>query len=320
MGRVNAAPLTLVPEHVPEHVPVAEDPRVAAVLEVLAGSDPSAAARRWAVDPAVLQRWVRAFVDAGTGAVTNRPDPDAARQRDRFLAAFAHELRTPLAVAQGWVAMLGDEELDPMLTRTVGRLGEALTRLAERTFDVELLAAASLGLLRLAPRTVTVRELVEGLSDVPDGAAPETGLDVPVTVDPTLFARVLRDLWHAGRSLPEPRSLRLEVVSVPPWTELRVVRDADPIDPGVLQALFEPFDLNDDATGVTIGLYLARALTVAHGGTLGIEQDDRGAVLWVRVPASVPPEPDSEPDFERGSGPDISQHVQSHTHQHEETP
>ncbi len=139
-----------------------DDPRVTAVLEVLGGSDPGAVARRWAVDPAVLQRWVRAFVDAGAGAVTNRPNPDAARQRDRFLAAFAHELRTPLAVAQGWVAMLEDEELDPMLTRTVERLGEALTRLAERTFDVELLAAASLGLLRLTPRTVTVRELVDG--------------------------------------------------------------------------------------------------------------------------------------------------------------
>ena len=52
----------------------------------------------------------------------------------------------------------------------------------------------------------------------------------------------------------------------------------------MLQALFEPFDTNDDDTGVTIGLYLARALTVAHGGTLGVEQDEHGAALWVRIP------------------------------------
>ena len=68
------------------------------------------------------------------------------------------------------------------------------------------------------------------------------------------------------------------------WVEVRVVRDADPIDPQVLQALFEPFDTNDDDTGVTIGLYLARALTVAHGGTMGVDQDEAGAALWVRVP------------------------------------
>lgn len=267
--------LTLAPE--PEAS--SPDPRVAAVLQVLGGAGTAEVARRWAVDVAVLDRWVDAFLDAGTAAVTNRPDPDAASQRDRFLAAFAHELRTPLAVAQGWVAMLSEMELGPLVDRTVGRLDEALARLTARTLDVELLAAASLGLLRPSPRTVSVRELVAGL----DGLA-EAGPDVPVSVDPALFALVLRDLWQAARSAPEPRSLRWEVGPVPPWTEIRLVRDADPIEPRVLQALFEPFDLNDDATGVTIGLYLARALTVAHGGTLGIDQDDDGAVLWVRIP------------------------------------
>jgi signal transduction histidine kinase len=263
------------------------DPRVAAVLEVLDGGSPGAVALRWSVEPALLDRWVRAFVDAGTAQVTNRPDADAAMQRDRFLAAFAHELRTPLAVAQGWVAMLAEDEVPPDAIRgTVRRLQEALSRLAERTLDVELLAAASLGRLRVAPELVPVAELsrdLPGLSGI-DGE----GGAVEVEVDPTLFPRVLRDLWQAGSSRPQPRSLRLEVRTIAPWVELRVVRDADPIEPQVLQALFEPFDLNDDGTGVTIGLYLARALTVAHGGTIGVEQDERSAVLWVRVPLSRP--------------------------------
>jgi signal transduction histidine kinase len=258
------------------------DPRVAAVLEVLGGVSTAEVAQRWSVESAVLHRWVRAFVDAGTAQVTNRPDPQAANQRDRFLAAFAHELRTPLTVAQGWVAMLLDEELPAELTGTVDRLSDALGRLAERTFDVELLAAASLGRLRITPEPVTVGALA---SDLPGLTAVEgDGADTEVTVDPTLFRRVLRDLWEAARARPTPRSLRLEVGAKPPWVELRVVREADPIDPAVLQALFDPFDLNDDATGVTIGLYLARALTVAHGGTLGVEQDEHGAVLWVRIP------------------------------------
>jgi hypothetical protein len=46
-----------------------------------------------------------------------------------------------------------------------------------------------------------------------------------------LFRRVLRDLWLAGRSIPTPRALRLEVVETGPWLELRVVREADLIDP-----------------------------------------------------------------------------------------
>lgn len=259
------------------------DPRVASVLEVLGGSASAEVARRWSLDPALLHRWVQAFVEAGTAQVTNTPAPEAANQRDRFLTAFAHELRTPLAVAQGWVGMLREGDVPPdAMDRTINRLHDALGRLAERTLDVELLGAASLGRLRLDPRTVTVGELTHdlpGLTSV-DGEGP----DLEVVVDPDLFRRVLRDLWEAGKSLPEPRSLRFEVATVPPWVELRVVRDADPIDPRVLQALFEPFDLNDDGTGVTIGLYLARALTVAHQGTVGVDQDEEGAMLWVRVP------------------------------------
>lgn len=259
------------------------DPRVAAVLEVLGGSPVSEVASRWAVETVLLHRWVQAFVEAGTAQVTNTPTPEAANQRDRFLVAFAHELRTPLAVAQGWVALLldGDVPADAM-DDTVRRLHDALRRLAERTLDIELLGAASLGRLRLSPRPVTAGELAAELSGL-DGID-ASGASVEVTVDPALFSRVLRDLWEAGQARPTPRSVRLEVEVVAPWVEFRVVRDADPIDVEVLRALFEPFDTNDDGTGVTIGLYLARALTVAHGGTVGVDQDEEGAVLWVRIP------------------------------------
>lgn len=254
-----------------------------AVLAVLGGEPVPAVARRWSMDTALLHRWVQAFVDAGSAQVTNRPDPETAQQRDRFLAAFAHELRTPLAVATGWAAVLVDGDLPPdELASTVARLDQSLARLNERTLDVELLAAASLGRLRLSRTRVSVAELARDLPGL--GAVIGQGPGVEVVVDVDLFRRVLRDLWAAGRSLPEPRGLDLEVASEALWTELRVVRDADPIEPRVLQALFDPFDLNDDATGVTIGLYLARALAVAHGGTVGVEQDDTRGVFWVRVP------------------------------------
>lgn len=257
------------------------DPRVASVLDVLGGTPVVEAAQRWGVQVPLLRRWVRAFVDAGTAQVTNRPDPDAASQRDRFLTAFAHELRTPLTVAQGWVAVLAEGDIPPSVAeRTVARLDEALGRLSERVLDVQLLAASSLGLVRLSPCAITVADLVAEMGVELHADAGGALLHV----DPDLFRRVVRDLWEAGSAIPTPRSLRLEVHHVGPWVELRVVRDADPIEPRVLQALFEPFDVNDDATGVTIGLYLARALTVAHGGTLGVEQDDVGAALWVRVP------------------------------------
>lgn len=259
------------------------DPRVGAVLEVLSGQPAGAVAQRWGVDVALVHRWVKAFVEAGTAQVTNTPDPEAAAQRDRFLAAFNHELRTPLAVARGWATMLEDDDVPPAaVAATVRKLTASLSQLADRVADTELLAAAALGRLKVHPEPITIAEVASELPDLPDigGAGP----DIQITVDPRLFRRVLADLWAAGASWPIPRSRALEVVVLAQWVELRVVRRGDPIDHEVLRALFEPFDNNSDGTGVSFGLYLARALVIAHKGTIGVDQDDEGAALWVRVP------------------------------------
>ena len=79
--------------------------------------------------------------------------------------------------------------------------------------------------------------------------------------------------------------MHLEVQLDGPWVDISVIRYGDPIAVEVLQALLEPFHLNHDSTGVTLGLYLARALSIAHGGTIGVEQDDRTARFWVRIPS-----------------------------------
>ena len=263
------------------------DARVRAVLEVLGGCDQAVVARTWGVEPALLRRWVSDFVAAGTAQVTNRPQPEVAQQRDRFLAAFGHELRSPLAVAQGWVMMLLDGDVDEQgRAESVRRLNAALDTLHERTLDIELLAAASLGRLRLHERPIEVGELLEALPGL-DSSRVEGGATT-VHVDPLLLGRALRDVWEAARMEPCPQVVSVEVATLPSWVEIRVVRRGSPIDTRVLHALFEPFDLNADDTGVTMGLYLARALAVLHGGAIGVEQDD-DTVLWLRVPRRTTP-------------------------------
>lgn len=258
------------------------DPRVAAVLEVLGGGAVDDVARRWAVEPELLARWVTGFVEAGTAQVLNRPEAQALAQRDRFLAAFAFEIRTPLTVAMGWAGLLAEGELAPTaFVRTARRLQESLALLADRLVDVELLVAAAMGGLHIDRRPVPAGQVCQ-LPDVDDigGAGPDTELHV----DPVLFGRIIGDLWRAAGIAPTPRRRSVEVEVAEPWVEVRIVREADPIDTDTLRAMFEPFEFDQLRSGISIGLYLARALTVAHGGTLGIDQDDQRAVLWVKVP------------------------------------
>lgn len=264
------------------------DPRVGAVMDVLAGIPAAEVALRHAIDVSLLRRWVRAFVDAGTATVTNRPDDQAARGRDRYLASFTHELRTPLAVAKGWSSILADSEgLPEAAVRATGRIEAALGQVTERLVDAELLVSASLGRLRLRPERLTVDDLIEGLPDVP--AVRGLGGAVPLEVDRVTARVVLRDLWVAADTSPAPRSRWIEANRIASWVELRVVREGTPIDPEALRALFEPFEHNADDTGVTIGLYLARALAVAHGGIIGVEQDEARTDFWVRLPRHAGP-------------------------------
>jgi signal transduction histidine kinase len=260
--------------------------RAPAVLEVLRGRPTAEVAARWQVDAEQLAAWVRTFVEAGTAHVTDQPAADATDERDRFHAAFAHEVRTPLSMAQGWVAMLADGEVPADQARdSLRRLHDALERLAERSFDVELMAEAQRGRLALAPQLVPVSTLAADLDDLGDpGAIGGLGGGVEVVVDPALLRRVLRDLWHAAAASPRPRARRLEVRRAGPWLELAVVREGA-VDAATFRALSEPFDVTADGTGVAIGLNLARTLAAAHGGAVGADERGDGAVFWVRVPA-----------------------------------
>jgi signal transduction histidine kinase len=237
---------------------------------------------------------VRDFLVAGSSVVTNRPDPDEARQRDRFLAAFAHELRTPVAVAKGWAMVLSEGDVpEDEVTESMERLTDALTRLSEHILDIELATSASLGRMRVNVEPVQVAELcreLEGNREVRDGA------DLTVYADPRLLARVLRDLWTTAHQEPVPDRVDIDVVETGSWHEIRVVREGNPISPIVVKALFDPFDANDDATGVTVGLYLARAMVVAHGGILGAEGDDQTTVLLARLPREPALDPESSDD------------------------
>ncbi len=266
--------------------PAVRDARVAAVLSVLAGASVDDSAVQHGVDPALLARWVEAFVEAGAARVTNRPEPDAARLRDRYLAAFAHELRTPLTVVSGWAGLVPVSADDPGGTRALEELRKGLSRLNERLRDLELLGAAAMGRLTLDSRPVTLDEVLEGL-DGP-ASAPVDGADEGLTwhVDPAYFRRIVRDLWDAAGTHPEPASRRLQVLRDGAWVQLAVVREGAAMSPQTLQAMLDPFDHDMDRTGVSIGLYLARALTVAHSGTLGVSQDERRTVFWVRTPVA----------------------------------
>ncbi len=260
------------------------DVRVRAALAVLAGEDVPAVAARLDLDARLVARWTEQFTRAGAAAVRNEPVGDEVLARDRLLAAIDHELRTPLMKVRTITALLQREGLDAATTADLHRqlraefqhLDQLLRRLDETT-------GASLGRLLLDRQPVTAAELLDHL-DVPVDV---TG-DGRVDVDVTRMRTVVDDLVELARSGPATEAVRVRASVDGAWCEITVHRTGDPFDPTRLAAVLDPFAAREDHSDVTFGLHLAMALTVLHGGQLGVRRVDDRDVLWVRVPVQPP--------------------------------
>jgi signal transduction histidine kinase len=60
------------------------------------------------------------------------------------------------------------------------------------------------------------------------------------------------------------------------------------IDPSVKDRLFTKFVTKSDrADGTGLGLYISKAIVMAHGGTIGAYNNERrGATFWFTIPTS----------------------------------
>ena len=217
-----------------------------------------------------------------------------------LLGAVSHDLRTPLAsiIASAaslrqpdveWTAAERDgfladiEQEAKRLARIVANLLD-LSRISSGTlhpergwYDLAALVDDVLGRLRplLAARTVEVR--------IPDDLP-------PVPLDYVEIDQVLSNIVeNAVRHTPKATHMWIEVTHDDDDVTVRVSDDGPGIPEDVRARLFEPFVRGGDrrlaARGAGLGLAVARALVVAHGGTIEAEpRGGGGTSVWFRLP------------------------------------
>ncbi|KYG07380.1 protein kinase [Sorangium cellulosum] len=250
---------------------------------------------------------VRLFADA----------QEAIARRDEFLVVASHELKTPLTslqlqaqrvellVRRHQRAELTPERIEGALRvfhRQLARLGHLVNEL----LDVTTLNAGRLTLAR-APVGLAelIRDVIERLSQqlADAGCRTELDLDEPVIGrwDPSRVEQVLLNLlsnaMKYGAGGPIHVSLRLRE-----GRALLAVRDHGI---GIAEAdqarIFERFERAVSVCnfgGLGLGLYIARCIVSAHGGSIRVEsQPGAGATFIVELPLS-PTEAD-----ERGAEP-----------------
>lgn len=240
-----------------------------------------------------------------------RADAESAnRAKDDFLSTLSHELRTPLSAMLGWASMLRSGTLDAARS---ARALEAIfnnatrqARLIEDLLDVSRIVAgrASVDLQEFDPGD-TVRAAVDTIMPL----AETKGVDVrvgdlpPVTVaaDPRRLEQVFLNLLsNAVKFTPPGGLIEIDGTMASGAVDLHVADSGAGIDPMFVPHVFERFRQADStrarrAGGLGLGLFIARQLVEAQGGTIRVESagSGRGATFTVTLPiAHVEPRMD----------------------------
>jgi two-component system sensor histidine kinase BaeS len=266
----------------------------------------TAAARRMRAGDGSARVTVRAKGEVGElGAAFNEMSEHLdglERQRKAMVSDVSHELRTPLSNIRGWLeaAQDGVAELDPALTASLVEEAMLLQHIVD---DLQQLALADAGKLRLNPEPVDVADLVDQIATMYRAAAEAAGsvLTVEVTDRPRLDADPVRLRQAVGNLLANavrytPAGGRVMLRAYADGDDVLIeVADTGPgIAPEHLPYVFDRFwraekSRSRQTGGSGLGLAIVRQLTEAHGGFAAVRSEPgRGATFVLRLPRGTP--------------------------------
>ncbi|MEU0758318.1 HAMP domain-containing sensor histidine kinase [Streptomyces microflavus] len=230
-------------------------------------------------------------------------------QRKAMVSDVAHELRTPLSNIRGWLEAAQDGLADPDPAFVDSLLEEAV-QLQHIIDDLQDLAAADAGVLRLHPEPVPVEELLGQVAAAHQARAETAGVTLTVVAgaapvlhaDPVRLRQAVGNLVsNAVRHTPAGGTVTLRAYGEGPGSgpgpEVVVIEVADTgtgIPAADLPYVFDRFWRAEKSRsrrtgGSGLGLAIVRKLAEAHGGTAGATSTEgKGSAFTLRLPAGAP--------------------------------
>jgi signal transduction histidine kinase len=240
-----------------------------------------------------------------TAARAGRAEEELERRRhavDTILGVVGHDLRNPLGAIHMSAAMLQKRGgLEGWQARTVERMRSSAGRMARIIEDLLSYTRTRLGggipirrsggdLAQAVGRVVDeLRAANPARQIVVDARAP----DLTGPWDPDRLEQVASNLVSNAVDHGDPEApVRVELDADAGWATLIVRNRGDAPPPEVFAHLFEPFsrppdDQSRKASGLGLGLFIAREIVRGHGGEISAAIEGPEMVVTVRLPRSV---------------------------------
>jgi len=224
--------------------------------------------------------------------------------KDAFLATLSHELRTPLTAISGWAHLLQRGKLSPEETEraieTIIRNAGAQAQIIDELLDVSRIIT---GKLQLDLQPLEIGSVVQAAIVTVTPAANVKGIHIQliqnpagtcVMGDPERLQQVFWNLLsNAIKFTPRNGRVRVGVDCVGSSVEVVVSDSGVGIDPRFLPRVFDRFTQDDSsstrrASGLGLGLSIARQLVELHGGSMNAESPGLGlgSTFTARFPRS----------------------------------
>lgn len=217
------------------------------------------------------------------------------RSVDDVLAEVAHELTNPLTIARGFAEHLtGDDRLDADVIQALQAIDRNI-RLA-----LQFLATYREGTrpgddpITLDLAWTTVAELVDAtVDDLTSISGRRTvgvehaDAEVEVLVDLSRTRQALFNLTsNAVKHTPPDAAIHVRTWTDDGTVTIEIADEGHGVTADVADRIFEPRVRGSDTSeGLGLGLYVARRIAEAHGGTLElVPAEHRGAIFRLRLP------------------------------------
>jgi signal transduction histidine kinase len=210
----------------------------------------------------------------------------AVSARDAMIAVVSHDLRSPLSSLSLGLELLqegGSAEETRVVIDRMGRSARLMKRLIDDLLDVARIENGELS-VKIKPERAgalvdDARALAAPLAESAGVTLRVAGApDVEVQADRQRVVQVLTNLLgNALKFTPSGGTVSLECEVRPDEVRFSVTDSGPGIAPTHLPHVFERF-WRKDGRGLGLGLFIARAIVLAHGGRIWVEsQPGKGA-------------------------------------------